>query len=44
MTPCHDSLAQVYRKLRAMQRASDTLFFTTSDAELAKNVSPTSSR
>ena len=39
MTPCHDSLAQVYRKLRAMQRASDTLFFTTSDAELAKNVS-----
>ncbi len=29
MTPCHDSLAQVYRKLRAMQRASDTLFFTT---------------
>ena len=39
MTPCHDSLAQVYRKLRDMQRASDTLFFTTSDAELAKNVS-----
>ena len=39
MTPCHDSLAQVYRKLRAMQRTSDTLFFTTSDAELAKNVS-----
>ena len=25
--------------MRAMQRASDTLFFTTSDAELAKNVS-----
>ena len=39
MTPCHDSLAQVYRKLRDMQRASSTLFFTTSDAELAKKVS-----
>ena len=39
MTPCHDSLAQVYRKLREMQCKSKTTFFTTSDANLARLVS-----
>ncbi len=35
MTPDHDCLAQVYRKLRSIQRDSQTAFFTMSNAELA---------
>ena len=35
MTPDHDCLAQVYRKLRALQRANGDGFFTLSDADLA---------
>lgn len=35
MTPDHDVLAQVYRRLRAVQRASEAPFFTMGNAELA---------
>ena len=35
MTPGHDCLAQVYRKLRSLQRASAEEFFAMGDADLA---------
>lgn len=35
MTPDHDCLAQVYRKLRDLQRASDESFFALGNADLA---------
>lgn len=36
MTPDHDCLAQVYRRLRSLQRDSAEAFFTMSNADLAK--------
>ncbi|RNL38811.1 single-stranded-DNA-specific exonuclease RecJ [Paraeggerthella hongkongensis] len=35
MTPDHDCLAQVYRKLRSLQRESSDTFFTLGNADLA---------
>ena len=39
MTPNHDCMAQVYRKLRSMQRDGDQEFFAIGNAELAQAAS-----
>lgn len=38
MTPNHDSLAQVYRELRELQRASTDEYFVMSNEELARTI------
>ena len=43
MTPDHDCLAQVYRRLRALQRDHGTNFFTMGNADLAQLASEGSS-